>query len=168
AQPLSGRKRGPIRLPESNPVIIGITCQRGDHMVRQLTLSQACEGFIHYKRATGKSPHTILDYQATLKKLRGFFKDNPPPAFLTRDKLVAFFSWLQDGYLSEPIHHWFKRAKPGGKRRDAIPLQGAQAQLAVTGRPRTPLPGNWEDTSSRRVLIDAVYEPHLAQYPLCL
>lgn len=70
-------------------------------MVRQLILSQACEGFIHYKKATGKSPHTILDYQSTLKKLQGFFKDNPPPASLTRDRLVAFFTWLQDGYLSE-------------------------------------------------------------------
>jgi site-specific recombinase XerD len=71
-------------------------------MVRQLALSQACEGFIHYKRATGKSPHTILDYQATLKKLQGFFKDNPPLAALSREKLVTFFAWLQDGYRSEP------------------------------------------------------------------
>ena len=38
-------------------------------MVHQLSLSQACEGFIHYKKATGKSPHTILDYQTALKKL---------------------------------------------------------------------------------------------------
>jgi hypothetical protein len=28
-------------------------------MVRQLSLSEACEGFIHYKRATGRSHHTI-------------------------------------------------------------------------------------------------------------
>jgi hypothetical protein len=71
-------------------------------MVRPLSLSQACEGFIHYKKATGKSPHTVLDYGTTLKKLRGFFKDNPPLASLNREKLAAFFAWLQDGYLSEP------------------------------------------------------------------
>jgi integrase/recombinase XerD len=71
-------------------------------MVRQLSLSQACEGFIYYKKATRKSPHTILDYQPTLRKLRGYFKDNPSLASLTREKLVAFFGWLQDGYLSEP------------------------------------------------------------------
>jgi hypothetical protein len=71
-------------------------------MVCPLSLSQACEGFIHYKKATGRSPHTILDYQTTLKKLRVFFKDNPPLAFLTREKLVGFFAWLQDGYLSGP------------------------------------------------------------------
>ena len=53
-------------------------------MVRPLSLSQACEGFIHYKKATRKSPHTILDYQTTLKKLRGFFKDNPSLASLSR------------------------------------------------------------------------------------
>lgn len=71
-------------------------------MVRQLTLSQACEGFIHYKRATGRSPRTIVDYQVTLKKLQGFFMDNPPLGSLSREKIVAFFAWLQDGYLSEP------------------------------------------------------------------
>jgi integrase/recombinase XerD len=71
-------------------------------MVRPLSLSQACEGFIHYKKATGLSPHTILDYQTTLKKLHGFFKDNPPLVSLGREKLVVFFAWLQDGYLSEP------------------------------------------------------------------
>ena len=71
-------------------------------MVCQLSLSQACERFIHYKKATGKSPHTILDYQTTFKKLIGFFNDNPPLASLSREKLVAFFAWLQDGYMAEP------------------------------------------------------------------
>ena len=71
-------------------------------MVRQLSLSEACEGFIHYKRATGRSPHTILDYQVTLKKLRGFFKDNLPLASLSREKLIAFFAWLHEEYVSDP------------------------------------------------------------------
>ena len=71
-------------------------------MVPPLFLSQACEGFIHYKKATGLSPHTILDYQATLKKLRAFFTDDPPLGSLDREKLVTFFAWLQDRYVSEP------------------------------------------------------------------
>jgi hypothetical protein len=49
-------------------------------MVRQPSLSESCEGFIPYKRATGRSPHTIPGYQVTLNKLRGFFKDDPPTA----------------------------------------------------------------------------------------
>ena len=50
-------------------MIIGITCQRGDLRVRPLSLSRACEGFIHYKKATGKGPYTTLDHQTALKKL---------------------------------------------------------------------------------------------------
>lgn len=71
-------------------------------MTPQLSLVRACEGFIHYKKATGLSPHTILDYQAALKKLHVFFADDPPVASLNREKLIAFFAWLQDSYVSEP------------------------------------------------------------------
>ena len=39
-------------------------------MVHQLPLSQACEGFTFYKKATGKGPYTTLDHQTALKKLR--------------------------------------------------------------------------------------------------
>lgn len=33
---------------------------------KSIILSQACEGTIHYKRATGKSENTIDDYRVTL------------------------------------------------------------------------------------------------------
>jgi hypothetical protein len=39
----------------------------------QIKLSQACEGMIRYKQATGKSDHTIADYRVTFKKLLLFF-----------------------------------------------------------------------------------------------
>jgi hypothetical protein len=34
----------------------------------------------------------IRDYQTTLKKLQGYFKDNPPLASLTREKLGALYT----------------------------------------------------------------------------
>ena len=41
---------------------------------KSITLSQACEGMIHYKQATGKSENTIADYRVTFKKLFLYFK----------------------------------------------------------------------------------------------
>ena len=35
---------------------------------KSITLSQACEGMICYKQATGKSENTISDYHVTFKK----------------------------------------------------------------------------------------------------
>lgn len=71
-------------------------------MVTQLTLSRACESMIRYKTATGKSDPTIADYRNSFKKLQLYLADNPQFASITREQLVAFFAWLQDGYLSEP------------------------------------------------------------------
>jgi hypothetical protein len=50
-----------------------------------LTLSQACEGMLRYKAATGKSPHTIIDYRSSFKKLQLYerathFENNHSPA----------------------------------------------------------------------------------------
>jgi len=39
-----------------------------------LKLSQACEGMLRYKAATGKSPHTIVDYRSSFKKLQLFYE----------------------------------------------------------------------------------------------
>jgi len=36
---------------------------------KTILLSQACEGMIRYKQATGKSENTIADYRVTFKKL---------------------------------------------------------------------------------------------------
>jgi len=70
--------------------------------VKNLTTSQACEGLILYKTATGKSHHTIRNYRNSYKKLLLYFADDPPFALITRDQLVAFFAWLQEEYVSEP------------------------------------------------------------------
>lgn len=70
--------------------------------VNKLTLSRAIQGVLLYKRATGKSHHTILDYQNAYNKLALYFPDDPPFASITRAQLLAFFVWLQDEYISIP------------------------------------------------------------------
>ncbi len=67
-----------------------------------ITLSQACEGMIRYKQASGKSDHTISDYRVTFKKLFFHFPDDPPIATLTRAQMVEFFAWLQQEYTTDP------------------------------------------------------------------
>lgn len=71
-------------------------------MVTTLTLSQATAGCILYKTATGKSRHTILDYQNAYNKLTAYLPDDPPLASITRADLINFFAYLQNGYISEP------------------------------------------------------------------
>jgi site-specific recombinase XerD len=71
-------------------------------MVNTLTLTQATEGCLLYKSATGCSNHTILDYRNGYHKLLLFLPDDPPFSSITRAQLVAFFAWLQDGHVSEP------------------------------------------------------------------
>jgi len=60
---------------------------------KSLTLSQAIEGMLFYKRAAGKSPNTIESYRFLLDKLKLYFRDDPPFASITRDQLVRFFAW---------------------------------------------------------------------------
>ena len=81
-------------------------------MATSLTFSQACEGLIYYKTAIGLSPHTLTDYRVSFAKLSKFLEGDPPFACLTRAKLVSFFAWLQDTYLTEP-----DGAAPRGKQR---------------------------------------------------
>ncbi len=71
-------------------------------MSTNLTLSQACEGMLHYKQAAGLSPNTIADYRVTFKKLHLFFDQDPQFAGITRAQLIDFFAWLQKDYVSEP------------------------------------------------------------------
>jgi site-specific recombinase XerD len=59
-------------------------------MVHKFTFSQACEGMIRYKMATGRSPHTITDYRISFKKLLLFLQ------------VVGFFAWLQNEYVTNP------------------------------------------------------------------
>jgi len=81
-------------------------------MVHKLTLSQAYEGMIRYKMATGRSPHTIADYRISFKKLLLFFDVNPPISSITREQMVGFFAWLQNEYVSIP-----DGAAPRGEKR---------------------------------------------------
>ena len=81
-------------------------------MKKSITLSQACDGVVRYKSATGLSPNTIRNYRTTFAKLKAYFESHPErseaesqdPAFasITRDQLIDFFAWLRDEYLSEP------------------------------------------------------------------
>jgi integrase/recombinase XerD len=70
---------------------------------KYVTLSQATEGMLVYKKASGKSPNTIADYRTQLKKLQMFFPDDPPLASVTRDQLINFLAWLHDGYISKSL-----------------------------------------------------------------
>ena len=67
---------------------------------KSLTLSQAIEGMLFYKRAAGKSPNTTESYRFLLNKL--YFKDDPSFVSITRDQLIQFFAWLRDDYSPEP------------------------------------------------------------------
>jgi len=77
-----------------------------------ITLSQACDGLVRYKSATGLSPNTIRNYRTTFAKLKAYFESHPErsaaesqdPAFdsITRGQLIDFLAWLRDEYLSEP------------------------------------------------------------------
>lgn len=71
-------------------------------MATTILLSRACEGMIRFKVAVGMSSHTISDYRTSFKKALLFFKNDPPLGSITRDQLVGFFAWLQDGYVAEP------------------------------------------------------------------
>ncbi|MBT7017801.1 MAG: tyrosine-type recombinase/integrase [Anaerolineae bacterium] len=81
-------------------------------MSKKLTLSQACEGMVRYKQATGKSENTISEYRNTFKKLALFFPKNPLFVSITRAQLIDFFAWLQNDYISNPAG-----VAPRGKRR---------------------------------------------------
>ena len=60
-------------------------------MATKLTLSQACEGMIQYKTATGKSKYKIADYISSFKKLFLFFPEDTPFGDISRKKTNRFF-----------------------------------------------------------------------------
>ncbi|MBN1889096.1 MAG: tyrosine-type recombinase/integrase [Thermoflexales bacterium] len=71
-------------------------------MDTQLTLAQAKTGFLFDRKATGRSKHTIAAYHNTFSKLELYIPGDTPLASISRDRLVAFFAWLKDDYVSEP------------------------------------------------------------------
>ena len=68
----------------------------------KLTVSQACDGLVRYKMAVGMSPNTIRNYRASFSKLTTYFTADPALSSITRDQMVEFFAWLQNGFISEP------------------------------------------------------------------
>jgi len=44
-------------------------------MKKSITLTQACDGLVRYKSATGMSPNTIRNYRTTFAKLQAYFGD---------------------------------------------------------------------------------------------
>lgn len=72
-------------------------------MVRStLTLAQAFDGFIYYKTATGKSPHTISDYRITRNKVLAYFATDSSFTSISRAEWVSFFAWLTTEYVAQP------------------------------------------------------------------
>jgi integrase/recombinase XerD len=69
--------------------------------VKQLSLSQACEGLIEAKTAAGHSPNTLRNYRVSFDKLHLYLGD-PPFASITRAQITGFMAWLRSEYESEP------------------------------------------------------------------
>jgi len=69
-------------------------------MSNKIRLSQACDGMVFFKRATGRSIHTLSDYKNSFKKLLAYFNEDPVLNSITRKQPIKFFAWLQDEYIS--------------------------------------------------------------------
>ena len=46
-------------------------------MNKSISLTQACDGLVRYKSATGMSPNTIRNYRTTFAKLQAYFDSHP-------------------------------------------------------------------------------------------
>ena len=55
---------------------------------KSISLSQACEGMICYKQATGKSENTISDYRVTFKKMFLRFESDQQIGAITRGEML--------------------------------------------------------------------------------
>ena len=82
--------------------------------MKQLTLSQAIEGFLLEKQAQHLSPHTVADYTNAFRKLQAYLGTDVPFAGITADQIKGFL-----GDLSTP------RAPNGVAKR---PVEGALQQ----------------------------------------
>ena len=68
----------------------------------KLTLSEAFEGFILDKQASGRSLHTISSYRNSISKALTFFDSDPVVQSMRRQDWIRFFAWLQDEHVSVP------------------------------------------------------------------
>ena len=66
--------------------------------MKQLTLSQAIEGFLLEKQAQHLSPHTVADYTNAYRKLQAYLGTDVPFAGITADQIRSFL-----GDLSAPV-----------------------------------------------------------------
>jgi len=62
-----------------------------------ISLNRAIEGFLLYKRASGRSPHIIRNYRIQLKRLSEWLRDPSLDEVASKD-LEAFFVFLQEEY----------------------------------------------------------------------
>lgn len=70
-------------------------------MARDVSLSQAIDGFLLHKAAEGRSPHTLSDYRVSLRKLLTYCGDIPLRG-LTLAVLRTFFAYLDSDYTTIP------------------------------------------------------------------
>ncbi len=70
--------------------------------MNKLTLSQAFEGFLLDKQASGRSLHTISSYRNSISKALTFFDSDPVVQSMRRQDWIRFFAWLQDEHVSVP------------------------------------------------------------------
>jgi site-specific recombinase XerD len=69
---------------------------------KQITLSQAIEGYFIAAQARRLSPHTLTDYDNTFRKFEAFLGNNPPLASITPRQIRRFLNSL-DGLSAKTL-----------------------------------------------------------------
>ena len=77
--------------------------------MKQLTLSQAIEGFLLEKQAQHLSPHTVADYTNAFRKLQAYLGTDVPLAGITVDQVKGFLGELATPRAPTPT------AQPSGR-----------------------------------------------------
>ena len=67
------------------------------------SLSHIIDGFLLFKEASGRSPHTIKDYRVNLSRFCDWM-GNPPVNDVTSKQIEAFFRYLQDDFLVTHVY----------------------------------------------------------------
>ena len=126
---------------------------------RQITLSQALEGYVLYAEARRLSPHTLRDYATTFIKFQNFLDDDPPliaidahqvQAFLAaqshlkkktvlnyRTGLSALWTWaVSEGFIHDNVVHKTPAPKPEKVVINPFTEQDVKLMLAACDRSR--------------------------------
>jgi integrase/recombinase XerD len=72
----------------------------------ELSLSQAIEGYFLAAHARRLSPHTLADYDNTLRKFEAFLAEDPPVASITADDVRSFLNSL-DGLAKKTVRNYY-------------------------------------------------------------